>query len=64
MYIWVNVTFLSYMAGRTDKCVCGGGGGVFGDNYPHISMKTYADEAILMSTHNICFYGEISKIIL
>ena len=26
-------------------------------------MKTYVGEAILMSTHNICFYGELTKII-
>ena len=28
-----------------------------------ILMSTHKSEAILMSTHNICFYGEITKII-
>ena len=41
------------------------------DNFRQFSLKTYVvdthknrlGEAILMSTHYICFYGEISKII-
>ena len=37
------------------------------DNFAYFSIKTYVvgtREAILMSTHNICFYGELTKIIL
>ena len=34
------------------------------DNFAYFSIKTYVAEAILMSTHNICFYGELTKIIL
>ena len=42
------------------------------DNFAYFSIKTYVmgthenrfTEAILMSTHNICFYGELTKIIL
>ena len=44
------------------------------DNFPYFSIKTYivnlwglikiAGEAILMSTHNIFFYGELTKIVL
>ena len=34
------------------------------DNFAYFSIKIYVDEAILMSTHNICFYGELMKIIL
>ena len=32
----------------------------------YFSIKTYVvgTEAILLSTHNICFYGELMKIIL
>ena len=30
------------------------------DNFTYFSKN----EAILMSTHNICFYGELTKIIL
>ena len=45
---------------------------VIEDNFHYFSIKTYVvgthwnclAEAILMSTHNICFYGEIMKIIL
>ena len=37
------------------------------DKFGQFSIKTYvvvlSDEAILMSTHNICFYEEITKII-
>ena len=32
-------------------------------NYP-FNYRQILDEAILMSTHNICFYGELKKIIL
>ena len=38
----------------------------FRDNFPHFSIKTYVVgthyEAILMSTHNICSYGELEEI--
>ena len=45
---------------------------VFEDNFHYFSIKTYVvgthknrlAEAILMSTHNICFCGALSKIIL
>ena len=37
---------------------------IFDDNFCQIFIKTYVvGEAILMSTHNISFYEEISKII-
>ena len=33
------------------------------DNFRQFPIKLYVAEVILMSTHNLCFYGEISKII-
>ena len=41
------------------------------ENFSYFSIKTYVVgthmkhfiEAILMSTHNICFYGELEEII-
>ena len=43
---------------------------VIWDNFSYFSIKTYVvgtqkclTEALLMSIHNICFYGELEKII-
>ena len=33
------------------------------DNFAYFFIKTYVDEAILMSTHNIGFYEDLTKII-
>ena len=59
------------MGGAGGVCVCvwGGGAGIAPDKrgyqaniFSYFSMKHMLGKVLLMSTHKICFHGEIRKI--